>query len=271
MGLTAKSGVSINSWIGGFYEWLPATYGKTPVPAIIFLHGIGEVGNGTTDLPKLLNLALPKLINNGGNPAFNYEAVVIMPQFNRAWPGAMTVNGVVDYVLKNYNVDKNRIYLTGLSMGGGSIVDWGEAGTINNVAAMAPLCPATSFNASFAPNYVKGNMPMWFFHGDSDATVNIGSSTGWVNGLNALGINPSAKLTVMKGFGHACWDEIPNLGPGAYSYNFNIGDGRNLYQWLLSNSRGQVLPAVVTTKYLFQFNNTKVSCLSDGTWKEETI
>src|SRR5689334_10432389 len=57
---------SISGNCGGFYKALPARYDSTTkkYPLLIFLHGAGEIGNGTTDLPKVLSNAVPKLINN---------------------------------------------------------------------------------------------------------------------------------------------------------------------------------------------------------------
>ena len=64
---------SINGNCGGYYEYLPQGYNTNTwqsYPVIVFIHGIGETGNGTTDLANLLNCwtAIPRLIANGGFP-----------------------------------------------------------------------------------------------------------------------------------------------------------------------------------------------------------
>ncbi|HJW17111.1 MAG TPA: hypothetical protein VJ499_08320, partial [Flavisolibacter sp.] len=101
---------------GGYYEYLPSTYNSDArsYPLIIFVHGLGELGNGTsTDLPKLLNCwyALPRLINDGGFPkSFNVDGqqqgfIVLSPQF-KAWPSGSDVNDVINYAVSNYRVNQ---------------------------------------------------------------------------------------------------------------------------------------------------------------------
>src|SRR5882757_3847863 len=81
--------VSINANCGGFYEFLPPGYstGSGTYPIMIFLHGAGEVGNGGSDLSRVLANGPPKLITAGTFPtsftvngkAFTF--IVICPQF----------------------------------------------------------------------------------------------------------------------------------------------------------------------------------------------
>jgi hypothetical protein len=119
--------VAVNGNTGGFYEYLPAGYTDAAnntknYPLIIFIHGLGELGNGSTDLPKVLNTGLPQYINQGRFPAsftvggVNHSFIVICPQFI-AWPGAADVDAVINYAAQQYRVDASRIYVTGLSMG----------------------------------------------------------------------------------------------------------------------------------------------------------
>jgi hypothetical protein len=226
---TARQGVSMTGGTNGFYEYLPSSYnGINKLPVIIYAHGLGEVGNGTTQLVNLTNNAIPMMINNYGFP---YQAIVIAPQFSSPWPGAFTINNIINYVRTNYSVDTNKIYLTGLSMGGGSIMDWGEVGDIYKIAAMAPLCPASVWQPSIGNRYKYYGMPFWFFHGDADGIVAYSNSTGWVSNLNASpSIVPTANLTTLSGYGHNIWNDV-------YDYSYNIGNGQNVYQWLLSQSR----------------------------------
>src|SRR3569833_2347945 len=90
---------------GGYYEYLPQGYSSSSsqtYPVIIAIHGIGELGNGTTDLGNLLNcwVSLPRLIENKAFPASfsvggqNFSFIVISPQF-RWWPAASDVNAVI--------------------------------------------------------------------------------------------------------------------------------------------------------------------------------
>ena len=97
--LTAKSGVSMTGGTNGYYEFLPSTYnGTAKLPVIIFIHGLGEVGNGTSQLGNILNFGLPNVIA-GDMTWFNTKgAICIMPQFSSGWPGPNTINNVINYV-----------------------------------------------------------------------------------------------------------------------------------------------------------------------------
>ena len=231
---TARPGVSMpGASVNGFYEYLPPGYSvSNPKPCIIYVHGLGDVGNGTTQLSSLLANAIPMMINLYGFP---YDCIVICPQFSVAYPGGGTMQNVINYVKNNYYVQTNRIYWTGLSMGGGSILDWADGGTVTDIAAMAPLCPASVPQTFLVNSYKAANMPFWFFHGTLDGTVSYSNSTQWVNALNGVSpvstpIIPTAELTPLVGADHNIWNTV-------YDYGYNIGNGQNLYQWLLSKQR----------------------------------
>jgi predicted peptidase len=92
---------------------LPTGYKKSSEtwPLVIFLHGSGESGD---DLNKVKVHGPPKLVETKG--AFPF--ILVSPQSpGRGW-NPDVLNGLVDAVIKEYRVDKDRVYLTGLSMGG---------------------------------------------------------------------------------------------------------------------------------------------------------
>ena len=127
-GLTASNGQYV-----GFYEYKPTTYSPTSTkkyPLIIFLHGIGERGNGTTDLIKLTWHAIPRIIAAGGTMTYKNPKtgemetfLVLSPQlsYNYGYWDMFYVEEMLKYAKQNLNVDLNRIYLTGLSAGGGGV------------------------------------------------------------------------------------------------------------------------------------------------------
>ncbi len=149
--------IAINSNVSGYYETLPARYSLTTkkYPLIVFIHGIGELGTG---LNRLNCCGLPSHIKKGTFPAkflvggVYYSYIVIAPQF-RTRPSAAQIQSVVDYAKGKYRVDATRVYVTGLSMGGGSTWDWAVA-YAQNAAAIAPVCagskPTTSLAGSVA-------------------------------------------------------------------------------------------------------------------------
>jgi predicted peptidase len=121
-GLTASNNVFI-----GFYEYKPTDYSANPnekYPMIIFLHGIGERGNGTSELPMVLGQGIPKYINAGHPMRFFWNGkwetfLVLSPQLSRNYGDWQNfyVDEMLNYAKNNLRVDTNRIYLTGLSLG----------------------------------------------------------------------------------------------------------------------------------------------------------
>ncbi len=109
--------VSMISNSGGYYEYLPQGYNSSnqTYPLIIFLHGVGELGAGTPDkLPLVKNVGIPMYIDQGKFPtSFTVNGqtssfIVISPQFI-AWPSLTDINNIIDYAIKNYRVNTNRI------------------------------------------------------------------------------------------------------------------------------------------------------------------
>ncbi|HZK96805.1 MAG TPA: PHB depolymerase family esterase, partial [Prolixibacteraceae bacterium] len=115
--------------------FLPKDYAKTgkPSPMIVFLHGSGERG---TDLEKVKAWGPPAIVEK--NPDFPF--IVVSPQCPEGqWWNTYLLKGMIDDMLAKYNVDKSRVYLTGLSMGGFGA--WELAMTFPDYfAAVAPIC-----------------------------------------------------------------------------------------------------------------------------------
>ncbi|HYF61552.1 MAG TPA: alpha/beta fold hydrolase [Herpetosiphonaceae bacterium] len=164
----------------GYYEYLPEGYGGGQrYPLIIFFHGIGERGNGNSELPWVLRLGPPRMIDRGAS----FPAIVISPQLpmqQYAWKSEITAP-FVDYILKHYSVDRARVYITGLSLGGGGA--WIYAKNHPDlVAAVVPIC-GTESSAGYG---ALAGIPLWAFHSEGDQTVTYDKTT--------------AKLKVITGF-----------------------------------------------------------------------
>jgi predicted peptidase len=227
--------VSINGNIGGFYQALPARYDSTTTkyPLLICLHGTGELGNGASDLAKVTNVAIPARIKSGKfPPAFtvngkSYSFIVIAPQFKN-WPSASDVNAVLDYSVAHYRIDTTRIYVTGLSMGGGAT--WDFAGTYaSRAAAIVPICGASSPSDARAKTMANAHLAVWAFHNNDDGTVSSANSIGYVNKINGLHADPQARLTLWPSGGHNAWDKATD--PSYKESNMNI------YEWMLQYNR----------------------------------
>ncbi|MFZ4622593.1 MAG: phospholipase, partial [Bacteroidota bacterium] len=142
--------------------YTPKTFGeeKKNWPLIIFLHGSGERGN---DPNKLKVHSLPKVVEHDENFPF----IVVSPQCpeGERW-NAESLNAMLKEVLKQLPVDTNRIYLTGLSMGGYGV--WKFAIAYPQwFAAIAPVC---GWGHLEDVEKLK-QMPVWIFHGAKDDVV----------------------------------------------------------------------------------------------------
>ena len=228
--------IAINSNVSGYYETLPALYWKTTkrYPLIVFIHGIGELGTG---LSRLNCCGLPYHIKGGTFPAkflvngTYYSFIVISPQF-RVRPSAANVQSVIDFAKSRYRVDASRVYVTGMSMGGGSTWDW-AAVYGQNAAAIGPVCAGTRPTTTLASYVASKNLPIWSLNSADDAVVPIQWARDWINWIDARNTTYASKtkLTVWYGLSHnGTWGKAFN--PKTYV------DGYNLYQWLLLNKRG---------------------------------
>lgn len=194
--------------------YLPPEYGKSDKawPMILFLHGAGESGD---DLEKVKKHGPPKIVETKDMPF-----IVVSPQspggIRRGW-NTDALNALLDEIESKYKVDKDRVYLTGLSMGGyGS---WSLAAAHpERFAAVVPICgggdPATA-------KKIK-DLPIWVFHGGKDRTVPLKRSEDMVNALKEAGA-AEVKFTVYPDAGHDSWTE---------TYN-----NPDLYEWLLKHKR----------------------------------
>ncbi|GAM27552.1 hypothetical protein SAMD00019534_107280 [Acytostelium subglobosum LB1] len=223
-----------------FYEYLPPTFGNgTAAPVIIFLHGVGQGGTYPQDVVRILGVGLAKLIDTGGWPA-NFPFVVLSPWHTSGWPDAITVQSTLEALPSLYGnkVDLTRVYVTGLSAGGGGTIHFPglSLANANRIAAVVPIAIAWYDKKFFAPMANSG-LPFWGFANEYDSPFyNI---TGTVtNALNGLGINPPAKFTVYKKTsGHGGWDQT-------YNPVNNVND---IYSWMLKYSTTNRLPPTPTT------------------------
>ncbi|MBE7178198.1 MAG: T9SS type A sorting domain-containing protein [Mucilaginibacter polytrichastri] len=231
----------------GYYVHLPDDYdaNKYVYPTIIFFHGIGEMGNGTTDLYKVANNGLPNLIKNNKFPKSftvngkTYKFIVICPQLNGAipWQNWMDMEAqFIKHCKANYRIDNSRFYITGLSQGGG--IAWQFCGTSkqnsDNFAALAPVCGAMDADWGYPENIASSKLPVWAFHGADDKTVPLSKSQAWITKINKAAGYDLSKLTVYPNTTHNAWGK-------AYDLNFNQSNGysnENIYTWMLGRQRG---------------------------------
>lgn len=179
-------------------------------PLLIFLHGAGERGE---DLDRVKFHGPPKLIEAGKEFPF----VIVSPQVpERSWWQPALVQQIIMKIITEYNIDRKRIYLTGLSMGGYGT--WETAMRFPELfAAIAPICGGG--DTTLISN-IK-DIPVWNFHGAKDNVVPIERSEMLVEALRKAGGN--VKFTVYPEATHDSWTE---------TYN-----NMELYSWFLSHSK----------------------------------
>lgn len=196
--------------------FLPAGYAidQKRWPLILFLHGAGERGDS---LELVKKHGLPKIVEQ--KPDFPF--ILVSPQCpeDEWWTNTHQIDflkALLDEIIANYRVDTDRIYLTGLSMGG--FGTWRLASEYpERFAAIAPICGG---GEPLAARRIK-QIPVWAFHGAKDETVPVKRSEEMVNALKECRGN--VKFTVYPEAGHDSWTE---------TY-----DNPELYKWFLSHTK----------------------------------
>jgi len=203
--------------------FLPDDYAKDDQkrwPLILFLHGAGERGD---NLEMVKVHGPPKIVQTRKDFPF----IVVSPQCRpNEWWSPIELLALLDDVCAKYRVDQDRIYLTGLSMGG--FGTWQLA--IRNperFAAIAPICGGGD------PDDVDPirNLPTWIFHGGKDPLVPVKRSDEMADALKKTG--GRVRYTVYPDAGHDSWTDT-------YA-------NQNLYDWFLKQRRGQPAEPSATT------------------------
>ena len=248
--------VSMIANSNGYYECLPNDYNnagnQAEYPLILFIHGIGELGNGSpAQLPKVLVNGPPKLINQGNFPASftvggqTYSFIVISPQFIN-WPTPADIYNVLNYLESTYRINSNRIYLTGLSMGGGTV--WNYAGYnstyANRLAAIIPICGASSPSVFRANVIAAANLPVWATHNLNDPTCPVSFTNDYINYIENAPVPSSIppKKSIFNASGHDAWSKT-------YDPNWKEDGTHNVYEWLLMQHRGNIILPVTLSSY----------------------
>jgi poly(3-hydroxybutyrate) depolymerase/prenyltransferase beta subunit len=182
--------------------FLPSSYdGRRSFPVALFLHGSGERGNdGVTSAQVGLGAAI------FGHPD-DYPLIGIFPQAEKTWKAgsddAKAALAALDDVLATYKADRNKVILTGLSMGGAGAWSLAMANP-DRFSALVPVCGrGDEANAAV----LKG-LPVWAFVGDADSNATVLNTRAMVLALRAAG--GMARETEYRGVGHNSWDRAYN-------------------------------------------------------------
>jgi len=202
---------------GQFLLYLPKGFQQRPAvkyPLLVFLHGSGESG---IDIDHIKKHGPPKFLDD--RPDFPF--IVASPQAPyppRGFdPEELTV--LLNQLLQRLPIDKDRVYLTGFSMGGYGTYQWASAHP-ETFAAIAPVSGAARPEDACSLRSV----PIWAFHGAKDESVKVENDEAVVNAIKACG--GDIKFTVYPDVGHS--------SDPAYA-------DPELYRWFLEHRRNDAL------------------------------
>lgn len=213
----------------GYYEYLPPHYGNGALyPLLVFRHGIGENGNGTTELDKILVHGPPKLVETDEWPESRPFVVLSVQHTGDGCSTSQEIDDFIGFAQENYDVDPQRVYLTGLSCG--AIGSWNYLGDhVGEDVAAAVLICGDARGAWDKQMCNLGKVPIWAFHGDKDPTVTIDKQQVPLESLEKCTDPPPVDLTftIYPGVQHDSW-----------TMTYNLSNPQNdIYAWLLSHTK----------------------------------
>lgn len=188
------------------FETLPYRHfgaSQTSSPLVVFLHGAGGAGSDNrSQLERGNGFALSRLVDFARSPC-----QIVAPQCpaNESWWSATDspsrAAALLVRLIEQLSVDRDRIYLLGVSMGGHGVWDLGWRYP-NLWAALVPICGAIPHHRAARLQ----NTPIWCFHGGEDRDVPVEGSRRAVQMLLEAG--RSVRYTEMPGVGHNCTREV---------------------------------------------------------------
>lgn len=233
---------SVNSDKGviGFYEFRPPNYKADSTynyPLLIFLHGIGERGNGSSELHMALNSSFAKLLVRGATMKFmvngrQHAFVVLIPQMSKNFENWQNfyVDAMMDYAKKNLKIDTDKIFVSGWSLGGGGAWKYATASLENasKLAGIIPVSPAPDYTDLC--NVARGKVAVWAHHARDDASIPLHYTEDAITGINACLPAIPALITYYPFGGH------PYVADRAYD-TLNSIEYPNIFQWMIGTSR----------------------------------
>lgn len=194
---------------------LPAGAADDPArkwPVIFLLHGSGERGLALEALGRNRLLTYAKARKD-------FPFIVITPHCPLGqWWQVPDLDDLYNEVITKYPVDIDRVYLTGMSMGGYGSWMWAIEHP-ERFAAVAPICGGGD------PRDLERikDVPVWNFHGAKDPAVPIQRSQEMIDGLRK--VDGRVRFTVYTDGGHGIWDAV--------------FESDALYAWFLRQVRGR--------------------------------
>ena len=217
----------------------PANYDpKQKYPLVLFLHGADGAGNDNRRQFNGGNEVPAKALTAPENQA-KYPCFILAPQcsIQSRWarygedvhptePTLLTL-AVLSRLPREFSIDRDRLYIVGLSMGGFGV--WDLISHYPNLfAAAVPICSGGDTNK--APLLVR--LPIWCFHGDADPLVPVGYAREMIAAIKKAGGNPK-------------YTEYPGVGHNSYVNAFKEPE---LLPWLFAQKRHSLTTAATPAK-----------------------
>ena len=210
-----------------FLLYTPPAYSSdaSTYPLLLSLHSKGEVGDDLTELTSKNPEQMPSRLIYLNRWPQDLPFIVLTPQLkpdpsdpDAQWP-VDYIDEVLTYVLANFRVDQNRIYVTGISRGGTGTWTY-TAAYPQKVAAIIPISGRTDLTHACQLK----DIPVWTFNGDGDLVVVPQYSIDISDEINAC--QPTGRYTphttILNARDHNGWNEV-----------YNGSSGYKIYEWLL--------------------------------------
>lgn len=216
----------------GFWEYLPPHYGNGfKRPLLVFWAGVGENGDGSANGLKVITdrHGPPKLIAQNQWPS-SRPFIVLSPQHGTQTdrPSPDEVHDFLTYAIQTYDVDPERVYLTGLSSGARG--SWGYLGKYKGEQVAAAVLIAGDSRVAYDAGGcdVVKQVPLWTFHGENDNEVPFADDTVGMNNFKACP-QPREEViyTTYPGVGHV----------ESWPRTYDLSAGHDIYTWMLGKKR----------------------------------
>jgi len=218
------------------------------LPVVLFLHGIGERGDGSEaalqSLYDFINSeynnikkALESIFTQDGK---QQQFALVAPQLPANlgnWENSY-VDAAYSYILSKPGIDPSRIAIAGVSLGGGGVWKYISHSIDNarkfNVAIV--VCGVGGWSS--LKNIADAGLPVWAFHANDDTVVGVGNTNSAVSGINQYNPAIPARKTLYPTGGHFIWGTVfnPDATPG------NSGETATVWQWMLMNTKDKHVP-----------------------------
>lgn len=247
LGRTWSDGVARTITVGSetmrYRLYLPAGYTPTKdYPLVLFLHGSGE--SGTNNSSQVSN-HISNLINRTES---QYPSILVAPQLRQStgWypvgnPQDLTP-ALLQMLLSSYAIDDNRLYITGLSMGGFGTMDYLDYYTDGTgIEFAAAVSMHGGYSTTVNPSWVEHfkHVPTWLIHGNNDAVVSVNYSRNTYRSLvNIPASSPIVYNQTIMGYptavsGNIRYSEIPGGGHGGWTGLYNQ---TAIYDWMFAQA-----------------------------------